>query len=149
MLNELLSNYTLICGVLAWMICQATKIITNGIKTHQWNFRNWWQSGGMPSSHSAAVVSVTTAVGLREGFSSALFAACFCFSCVVMYDAAGVRRETGKQGKIINEILRWPEAMTEDSTSGDLKEKVGHSPLEVMAGAAVGIAVAILLHYSI
>ena len=147
MLKELLSNYTLICGVLAWTICQMTKIITNGIKTHQWNFRKWWESGGMPSSHTATVVAVTTAAGIREGFSSALFAVSFCFACVVMYDAAGVRRQTGKQGKIINEILRWPEAMTEDQTSGDLKERVGHSPLEVMAGAAAGIVIAVILHF--
>ena len=147
MVGEILTNKTLICGILTWTICQALKILIDGIKTHQWSFRKWWVSGGMPSSHSASVVSVTVSAGLREGFSSSLFAACLIFACVVMYDAAGVRRETGKQGKIINEILRWPEAMFDDSVPDELKEKVGHSPIEVLAGAVIGIACAILFHF--
>ncbi|MBR3428570.1 MAG: divergent PAP2 family protein [Clostridia bacterium] len=145
-MGEILANSTLICGLCTWLICQAMKIVINGIKTHQWSFKNWWLSGGMPSSHSGSAVSVAMSAGLREGFSSALFAVAFIFACVVMYDAAGVRRETGKQGKIINEILRWPEAMFDDSIPDELKEKVGHSPLEVMAGALIGIACAILFH---
>ena len=146
MIKELMGNYTLFCGLCAWVICQMLKILISGIKTHQWNIRNLWASGGMPSSHSASVVAVTAAAGFREGFSSSLFAVCLIFSCVVMRDAAGVRRETGKQGKIINEILRWPEIVTEDTISGNLTEKVGHSPLEVGAGAAIGVLCAVLFH---
>ena len=105
-MEQLFSNYILICAVCAWMVCQVFKILLYGFRLHQWNIRYLWAAGGMPSSHSASAVALATAVGLHEGFSSGLFAACAVFAFVVMYDAAGVRRETGKQGQIINEIMR-------------------------------------------
>ena len=126
------------------MVCQVFKILLYGFRLHQWNIRYLWAAGGMPSSHSASAVALATAVGLHEGFSSGLFAACAVFAFVVMYDAAGVRRETGKQGQIINEIMRQPGTLPEDSIFGDLKEKVGHSPMEVLAGAAAGVLCAVV-----
>ena len=146
MIKELLANHTLICGLCAWLISQILKLLINGLRTHQWNLRNFWADGGMPSAHTASVTAVTIAAGFQEGFSSALFAVCVIFSCVVIHDAVGVRREAGKQGKIINEILRWPEAQPESAASGDLKERIGHSPLEVAAGALIGIACAVIFH---
>lgn len=143
-MEQLFSNYILICAVCAWMVCQVFKILLYGFRLHQWNIRYLWAAGGMPSSHSASVVALATAVGLHEGFSSGLFAACAVFAFVVMYDAAGVRRETGKQGQIINEIMRQPGTLPEDSIFGDLKEKVGHSPMEVLAGAAAGVLCAVV-----
>ena len=98
-MEQLFSNYILICAVCAWMVCQVFKILLYGFRLHQWNIRYLWAAGGMPSSHSASAVALATAVGLHEGFSSGLFAACAVFAFVVMYDAAGVRRETGKQGQ--------------------------------------------------
>ena len=145
MIKELLANHTLICGLCAWAVCQVLKILIMGIKSHQWSIRHLWASGGMPSSHTASVVAVTVGAGLQEGFSSSLFAVCLIFSCVVMRDAAGVRRETGKQGKLINEILRGPDQQNKENVPGELKERVGHSPLEVAAGAVIGIVCAIVI----
>ena len=147
MILQILSNHTLICGFSAWFICQALKILTFGMKTGEWKLRHFWDGGGMPSSHTAAVVSVAMTVGLKDGFSSTLFAACAIFSAIVMYDAAGVRRETGKQGKLLNEILSWNDNQSSDIASGEMKEKIGHSPLEVLAGAVMGIIIAFLFHY--
>ena len=147
MLGDILSNLTLICGFVAWLICQALKIVTTGIKTHEWQLRHFWDGGGMPSSHTAAAIAVTMTVGFCDGFSSTLFAACMIFSCIVMYDAAGVRRETGKQGKLLNEILGWIHAPSDEVSSGDMKERIGHSPLEVATGAVMGILCAFVFRF--
>lgn len=146
MIRELLANYPLMCGFCTWTFCQTLKMIFTGIRTHQWSFRYFWPSGGMPSSHSASVAALTVSVGLRDGFSSSLFAISMIFACVVMYDAMGVRRETGKQGKIINEILRSHEAETEEPVDVNLKERTGHSPLEVAVGVVIGICFALIFH---
>ena len=147
MIGEIFSNDTLWCGLAAWTICQVLKTVINRIRTHRWNLRNLIDSGGMPSSHSASVVAVTVSAGLREGFSSTLFALGVVFSLVVMYDATGVRRETGKQGKLINSILQWPEAAHDNSPSSDLKEKLGHSPLEVVVGTVIGVICALAFYH--
>ena len=93
---ELFSNRCLWCPFSAWFVAQALKIPITAIVTHRIDFRRFWESGGMPSSHTAMVVSLTIMVGATMGLSSPLLAMCCVFASIVMYDAAGVRRETGR-----------------------------------------------------
>lgn len=131
---DILSNRTLWCSLAAWFISQLIKYILGGCKAHTWSFRHFWGSGGMPSAHTASVIALTMRVGFQDGFASTLFAACMIFSIVVMYDAMGVRRETGKQGSVINMLLN----LTAPNEDADMKEQIGHSPLEVIAGIFIG-----------
>ncbi len=109
----------------------------------RWNFRRFVETGGMPSAHSAAVSSLTTAVGLQDGFGSTLFAVCLYFSLIVMYDAAGLRQAAGKQAVILNRLMdeHWKEG---ESDRHRLMELLGHTPLEVLTGAILGVSSALL-----
>lgn len=101
-------------------------------------------SGGMPSSHSAFVMALTVATGFTEGFGSGEFAICACLALVVMYDATGVRRSAGEHAKILNKLIDdWGKGNFKD-TDKKLKELLGHSPLEVFAGAVLGVVIAVL-----
>ncbi|WP_303620742.1 divergent PAP2 family protein, partial [Hungatella hathewayi] len=101
---------------------------------------------GMPSSHSATVCGMTTAAAMHYGVGSFEFAVCFILSMVVMYDAMGVRRETGKQAKLLNSILlENPLKLSGEVLQEKLKEYVGHTPLQVAAGAILGIALAVFM----
>ena len=102
---SIFANQYILCGVTAWILAQALKIPTYRLTEKKLDWHRFLGSGGMPSSHTASVISVTILLGSNNGFDSALFAIALVFSVVVMYDAMGVRRETGKQGKVINEIL--------------------------------------------
>jgi acid phosphatase family membrane protein YuiD len=108
------------------------------------NFRRFVQTGGMPSSHSASVAALTTAVALEEGTLSTLFGVTLFFSLIVMYDAAGLRRAAGHQARLLNKIV----AGHEDTAlrKQQLIESLGHTPLEVLVGASIGVAAAILWH---
>lgn len=108
------------------------------------NFRRFVQTGGMPSSHSASVAALTTAVALEEGTLSTLFGVTLFFSLIVMYDAAGLRRAAGHQARLLNKIV----AGHEDTAlrKQQLMESLGHTPLEVLVGASIGVAAAILWH---
>jgi hypothetical protein len=105
----------------------------------RWNFRRFFETGGMPSSHSAAVSALSTAVGLKEGFNSLLFGVTLYFSLIIMYDAAGLRRAAGRQAVILNRLVEehfvHPEADTQR-----LMELLGHTPFEVAIGALIGVA---------
>ena len=104
-------------------------------------------SGGMPSSHTALVVGLTTAVGLKESIDSSLFALCLVFSLVVMYDATGVRLQAGRQAEVLNQmILELPQQHPVSDTR-PLRDSLGHTPVEVGAGAVVGVVIG-WLHYS-
>lgn len=137
-------NKVLWTAMLAWFIAQMIKILLDVIFKRGFKAGRIVGSGGMPSSHSAMVTALTVAVGRTEGAASVLFAMCFVLSAIVMYDAAGVRRETGQQAKIINQMVEnW---IDDDTDFGrELKELVGHTPLEVFAGAALGIAVGFIM----
>jgi len=112
----------------------------------RWNLRRFVETGGMPSSHAAAVSALTTAVGLTQGFGSVLFGVTLYFSGVIMYDAAGLRRAAGKQAVILNRLIEehfvHPEADTQR-----LMELLGHTPLEVAVGATLGVTSALLWHW--
>lgn len=139
---EIFQNRILICALLSWFIAQAMKIPTYWLVEKKLDWRRFLGSGGMPSSHTAFVVALTIMVGSLEGFHTALFAVCFTLAAIVMYDATGVRRETGTQAQVINEILRNVFINGKPISDDNLKELVGHKPIEVAGGAIIGLITA-------
>jgi len=145
--TELLENKILLTAILGWFIAQTMKVILVLIQNKRLDWSRFVGSGGMPSSHSSFVISLTSAVGYTEGVSSALFAICAVLSFVVMYDASGVRRATGIQAKVINKLVdSYEESEDIEISDEKLKELIGHSPLEVLAGAIVGLLTAIFVY---
>jgi acid phosphatase family membrane protein YuiD len=143
-LRQLMDNSVLWTAILSWAIAQILKFILVFLLHRKLDFRRFTGSGGMPSSHSSLVVSLAMAVGFVNGFDSLLFAACSVMALIVMYDAAGVRRSAGQQAAILNRIVEdWGK---EDyaHTEKKLKELLGHTPLEVFAGAILGMIIAII-----
>ncbi|MBP3638242.1 MAG: divergent PAP2 family protein [Clostridia bacterium] len=135
-------NRALLCAVTGWFVAQAIKIPTYWFVEKTWDWKRFFGSGGMPSSHTAFVVSLGIMVGALVGYDSVEFAVCFILAAVVMYDATGVRRETGIQAQVINEILRQVFIDGKPIADDDLKELVGHKPLEVLGGAIIGLITA-------
>ena len=130
------------------IICQFIKFFVEAIITQKFNIDRLLNgAGGMPSSHSSFVTSLTTIIGLTKGFDSVYFAICLIFSLVVMYDAMGVRYETGKQAEILNILVKGNKTFKEKTIL--LKEKVGHMPIEVFCGCILGILVASVFYYFI
>lgn len=140
-LQELLANQVLCAAVVAWAIAQVTKTIINALLSRSFSPERLIGSGGMPSSHTSAIMAMSTGVGLTMGFSTPTYALAAIISGVVMYDASGVRRNVGLQAEVINNILR---EVFEEKHFGEeqLKELVGHKPTEVIVGAILGIVVA-------
>ena len=142
-------NYLLSISLTGWLVAQVLKTLINGLFLGKFSLERMWGSGGMPSSHSATVCSLVVAAARLYGPDSAIFALAFIMAIIVMYDAMGVRRETGEQAKILNRMLTdWMEAESANSPFlGDkkLKEMVGHTPFEVLGGAAVGVGVGWLI----
>ena len=146
MWQELISNRTLGCCLVAWFSAQLAKCLIDGIRHRGWSIRTLLSgSGGMPSSHTAFVTALVVMTGIREGFQSSAFAISFVLLFIVMTDAIGVRRETGRQGSAINLLMDWFTQETDPETENqDLKERMGHSPLEVLVGFLWGSACALL-----
>lgn len=143
-ISGIIHNKVLVCAVIAWTIAQALKVIIVALTSKRFDYTRLVGSGGMPSSHSALVMALTTKVGILEGFSSTSFAIALCFALVVMYDAAGVRRAAGNQARILNTImddLSHKKPLEEKK----LKELLGHTPIEVFAGAILGIVIGIIV----
>jgi acid phosphatase family membrane protein YuiD len=131
----------LIAIVLAWIVAQGLKYVIAVARTRNMaNFRQLYLSGNMPSAHSAGVVALTTVVGLRDGFGSALFGIAFLFAAVVMYDAVMVRRSSGEQGIAIQELIKFSKA-----TVVLPRAAKGHTPAEVLVGIALGIVIGIVV----
>ena len=144
---EILSNQVLVSAVAGWIVAQVLKTMLDFALNRTINWERMVGSGGMPSSHSATVCGLTTAAALHYGVSSFEFAVCFVLSMVVMYDATGVRRETGKQAKLLNSILSEnPLKLNAEVLQEKLKEYVGHTPLQVVAGAILGICLALVIN---
>lgn len=140
----LFSNHVLFAALIGWFLAQGLKIPIHFLVEHEWNFSRFHGSGGMPSSHSAMVVAASLMIGAMSGFDSTVFAVSVVIACIVMYDATGVRRETGKQATVINQILRDVLVNGKPISDAELKELVGHKPIEVAGGALVGILVAVV-----
>ncbi len=139
--EQLLLNKVLIAVMLGWLIAQALKIPTEYLRSRRWMWAMFFAAGGMPSSHSALMVAGTLATGLYQGFDSPVFAIAVGITMIVVHDAAGVRRQAGKHAERINvlfdELLKghmWSE--------NELKEVIGHTPLEVVGGIILGLITA-------
>ncbi len=142
---QISKNRVFIITLYAWIIAQAIKVIIGVIRQRRFDFRWLIGTGGMPSSHAAGAACLAAILGLESGFDSAYFALAASFAIVVMFDAQGVRRSTGRQARILNKItddIYWQGRTSE----GRLRELIGHTPIEVFAGALLGIAVAFWLH---
>jgi uncharacterized protein len=133
-------------AVLAWIVAQALKMIASTIATHHIDFSRLVDTGGMPSSHTAFVTALTTSIGMTEGWHSALFAITLCFSLIILYDATNLRRSAGYHAQVLNTIvpqLLKGKVVKYGEQFPKLHELLGHTPLEVVVGAGLGIAVAL------
>ncbi len=142
--EKLISNYTFVSIVLAWFVAQFTKGIRGIFKEKSIKgFRRIIANGGMPSSHASCVCALCTTCIILYGVSSFQFAFSFLLALIVMNDALGVRYETGKHSKVLKKLIK------EDDIDLDVKLKVaiGHTPLQVVLGAVLGITISILLHF--
>lgn len=150
--RQMFGNYCLNVALISWLSAQVLKTIFTFISTKKLNLERMVGAGGMPSAHSALVCSLTVAIARTVGVSSPEFALAFLMACVVMYDAMGVRRSAGEQAKVLNKIIfTWeksqdaPDEDEDEMFKKDLKESLGHTPLEVLGGALLGILVAMLV----
>lgn len=134
----------LIVPFIVWFCIQTFKVIWDLVTTHKFNFKRILGAGGMPSSHSAVVTSISTMIGKTNGFDSPIFALSVVFSCIVMYDAAGVRRAAGKQAKLLNKLVETP-GLSNLEIQEKLVEVLGHTPVQVFVGALIGVIVGLLL----
>ncbi len=140
MVNEFLSNTPIWAGIIGWLSAQVIKVILTLFSEKRLDLTRLYGSGGMPSSHTSFVMALTFSIGKIHGFNIPSFAVSLAFSFVVMYDAAGVRRAAGKQAAVLNKLIFHSGLKLEEQ----LKELLGHTPLQVMAGAVLGIFVGLL-----
>ena len=139
--EEIISNKVLIAAILGWCVAQALKVIWVLVSEKKFDISRITGAGGMPSSHSAFVSAMTTAVGITEGLDSSVFAIAFVLSFIVMYDASGVRKAAGEQAKVINDL----QEILHTEVPVYLKELLGHTHLEVIVGSILGIAIGLLM----
>ena len=143
-IRDLASNFALVCAGSAWIAAQIVKIFTGVFKMRKFSIVEMlFGNGGMPSSHAAAVCALATACALRYGFGSGFFAITFLLCLIVIRDATGVRLETGKQAKVLNRLMKH--MSHRDESGDDLKELVGHTPLQVFVGAVLGVIIPFLM----
>ncbi len=142
-LRDLFSNPFLLTGIGSWFIAQVLKTILHLVIYKKLDFERMYGDGGMPSGHSATVASLATICGLSFGCDSVEFAVTAILAVIVCHDATGVRRETGKHAEVLNKLLKH----LEKGEPMDLKELVGHTPLQVLAGILIGILNAIFMYY--
>jgi acid phosphatase family membrane protein YuiD len=144
----IIGNDVLIVSLASWLIAQLTKIVINGIVTKKFDIERLVGDGGMPSGHSATVTAMALMTGFRLGFDNPIFGIAMIFAIVVMHDATGVRQEAGKHARSIIELTEiFYEYLLEHDEEvklEKLKTLVGHTPLQVVCGARVGIIVVVL-----
>lgn len=140
---ELFDNRVLVVSMLAWATAQTLKVVICLIVERQLNLWRLVGSGGMPSSHSALVSALATAIGMKEGVQSSAFALAVVFAAVVMYDAAGIRQAVSIQARILNRMLDEYFRKRQKWDEERLRELLGHTRVEVVVGAALGIAMAL------
>ena len=142
-LQKMIYNKYLYVPLIVWFCIQLFKVIYDLVTTKKFNFKRILGAGGMPSSHTAVVTTLATMVGKSEGVDTPIFAIAVIFALVVMYDAAGVRRAAGKQARLLNKIVETP-GLSGVEVQERLVEVLGHTPLQVLVGAIIGIAVGII-----
>jgi len=144
-LGMLTGNPIIDCALLAWFLAQLIKVVLDLLLLRQFHVKRFVSSGGMPSSHSALVVACTTAIGRLYGIEGPVFALAVILSAVVMYDACNVRRSAGDTAHLVNQLLMHVEKLTAQELADNLKEVMGHTPLQVAAGAMLGLGVGLLV----
>ncbi len=142
--EDFFDNKVIICAVLSWAIAQFMKIIIDAYKTKSISLDLIVSSGGFPSSHTSFVIAACTALGFQDGFNSSTFAIAVVLSCVVMYDAMGIRRAAGHHARILNELVLKIDSNS--SVEEKLKELLGHTPLQVLGGFVLGIVVSTIMY---
>ena len=142
----LLSNSVLIAGFISWSLAQLIKIPWNYFFTRRWDWVLLLRAGGMPSSHAALVASVAHSIGLFTGFNTPLFVLALTLAVIVIYDATGIRRQAGIHAEFINRIVR-DMVKGKRSQEKQLREVLGHTPIEALAGTLLGIGVAQLIWF--
>ncbi|MQW23792.1 MULTISPECIES: divergent PAP2 family protein [unclassified Lactococcus] len=143
--TEISQNRVLWTAIVAWALAQAIKILIDCFKTHRINWQLLTATGGMPSSHTSIVVSLAVAIGLRYHFYSPYFAIATVLAFIVMYDAQGIRRQAGQQAHVINVMLENIEN-TGVKLDKNLKELLGHTPVQVIGGFILGVVVALVMN---
>lgn len=144
-INELLNNKVLVVASVSWLVAGILKVFIELIILKKLDIKRIFGAGGMPSSHTATVVSLAIANGFYEGISSSLFAISVILAIIVVHDAMGVRRETGIQAKVLNKMVFDTNIFDDINLEKRLKEYIGHSPSQVLMGAIVGIIVSIFM----
>jgi len=140
---QIIKNKIFMTTLSAWIIAQIIKVTIGVIKEKKFDFRWFVGTGGMPSSHAAGASCLAAAIGLEYGFNSVYFALAASFAIVVMFDAQGVRRASGRQARILNKIMEdiyWQKRIHDNQ----LRELIGHTPIEVIAGFLLGVIIAFL-----
>jgi len=142
MLSDLINNKIVIAAMISWLLGQGLKFPFEYLINKRWDWTIMFSTGGLPSSHSAVVTAVALSIGLIDGFDTSLFALAAATGLIVIYDAAGVRRQAGFHAERINQIMR------DFLESGhfeqeDLKEMLGHSPFEVVSGIVLGVLISL------
>ncbi len=145
-LRAIFGNYVLICSLSSWAAAQVCKFIINYFLTHELKLERLSGAGGMPSAHSATVTALVISCARFEGVGSTFFALSVALAAIVIYDAMGVRHEAGEHAKIINQMRKTAiEEEHEDPDFKELKEMLGHTPLEVVGGVLTGILVPLII----
>ena len=142
---DLWANVPLKCAAVSWCVAQGIKVLISLWLDKKLDWRRCFGMGGMPSSHSAFVFSLMLSIAVKETVASTQFALAFALAAVVIYDAMGVRRETGKQGEVLNQILSQVLVEGKPITEKQLKELVGHTPLEVLGGIIVAVIMVLIM----
>lgn len=143
-INFFMKNHILSVTVAAWAFTQTVKVTLGVIREKKFNFRWFIGTGGMPSSHAAGATALALSSGLELGFSSPVFALAFVFAIVTMFDAQGVRRSAGEQAEILNKILE-DIYFRGKIKEGKVRELLGHTPIQVLAGSIIGALIALAL----
>lgn len=150
-ISQILNNKILVTAFLGYFIAQIVKAVIEAIMDHTFSFARMFSgNGGMPSSHSSTVCALATMTAFVAGVGSFEFAIAVIFAIVVMVDASGVRRETGKQAIVLNELMEYFAKLKDNPprfSQEKLKELIGHSPLQVQVGGILGIVIAIITHF--
>ncbi|CDE24259.1 putative uncharacterized protein [Clostridium sp. CAG:440] len=141
--TDFIQNKYIYIPILLWFGIQLFKLLYDLVTTKKFNFKRILGAGGMPSSHSAVVTSLATLIGKNIGVGTPMFAMALIFAFVVMYDAAGVRRAAGKQARLLNKIVETP-GLSGLEVSERLVEVLGHTPLQVVVGAVIGVVAGLL-----
>lgn len=142
--TDFIQNKYIYIPILLWFGIQLFKLLYDLVTTKKFNFKRILGAGGMPSSHSAVVTSLATLIGKNIGVGTPMFAMALIFAFVVMYDAAGVRRAAGKQARLLNKIVETP-GLSGLEVSERLVEVLGHTPLQVVVGAVIGVVAGLIL----